>query len=244
MSERNQFDAWARNQYRGEKGYLRSLPLACGQFIHDDGGTLKQLTAVAGGKVGFAYASSGLLCLQWDDTADDAQKAVVNLAVPADYRVDAGVTGERSALLLVARVRKLDGTGSATDNTDLKLNVTASWQNPAITDAGVETDGDAALNTLASTVSFTDLAGTATLPAKAASTAEEEFRTLIADISGGMSSAQLLALKPGASITISIAPNEAVGTGLYIEVTSLSLHYSGHLTPTESWLRAKALRSS
>ena len=126
----------------------------------------------------------------------------------------------------------------------LKLNVTASWQNPSITDAGVESDGDAALNTLTSTVTFTDLAGTATLPAKAASTAEEKFRTMIADISGGMSTAQLQALRPGASITISIAPNEAVGTDLYIEVTSVSLHYSGHLTPTASWLRAKALRGA
>lgn len=242
-TDRNQFDAWARNQYRAEKGYLGSVPISVGQFSHDDGGTLKQLAAVAGGKVGLAYASSGLLCLQWDDTSDANQKALLDIAVPYDFRQDTGVTGERSALLLAARIRKLDGTGSATENATLKLNVTASWHNPTITDAGVESDGDTALNTL-TTVAFTDLAASTLLPTKAASTAEEKFRTFIADISSGMTTAQLQALRAGASMTISLAPSASPGTDLYIEVCGISLLYSRHLVPTASHLRARALRSS
>lgn len=243
MPERNQFDSWVRNQYRPEKGFLGHLPISVSQFTHDDAGTLKQLAAVAGGKVGLAYASSGLLCLNWDATADANQKALLDIAVPHDFRTDTGVTGERSSLQLVARVRKLDTTGSATENSTLKLNVAASWQNPSITDAGVESDGDTALNTLTTTVSFTDLAGTSTLPAKAASTAEEKFRTLVADISGGMSTAQLEALKAGASMTLSIAPSAAVGANLNVEVTAVALVYSRHLTPAAKWTRDKSLRA-
>ena len=244
MSERNQFDAWARLQYRAEKGFLGSMPISVGHFHHDDAGTLKQLTTVADTKVGLAYAASNLLCLQWDDNAAATQKAIVDIAVPYDFRQDTGVTGERSALLLAARIRKLDGTGAAVENATLKLNVSASWHNPSITDAGVESDGDTSINTLSAAVPFTDLAASTVLPTKAVAASEEKFRTFIADISSGMTTAQLQALRPGAAMTISLAPSGAPGTDLYIEVCGITLLYSRHLVPTASHLRARALRSS
>ncbi|MBK8168376.1 MAG: hypothetical protein IPK64_20700 [bacterium] len=244
MSERNQFDAFLRMDYRGEKGFLGRQPISIGDFVHNDNGTLGNMPVVASGKVGLAFASTTQLCLQWDDTADATQAAVLGLAVPSDFRRDSGITGERSALFLVARVRKLDGTGSATDNTDLALNATMAWHNPSITDAGVESDGDTAMNALTTTAVFTDLAGSAVLPAKAAAGSEEKFRTFIADLSAGMSSAQLAALRQGAALTISLAPNETVGTDLYIEACGFELLYSRHMTPVERFLRDRALRSA
>lgn len=243
MSIGNQFDSWARNHYVGDIGYTGLAELPVGSWIHDDGGTLKQLAAVASGKVGLAYASSGLLCLNWDDTADANQKVVRDWTVPLDYRSDTGKTGERSAILLVLRVRKLDSTGSASDNDDLKLAVTASWHNPAVTNSGSESDGDTAINTLASSVNPETLAGSSLIPTDAAATAEESFRYMVADITEGMTAAQLKALVPGASLTLGIGPNEAIGTDLALEVVSPCVIYTRHLQPSNRYFRDASIRA-
>lgn len=239
----NQFDTWVRSHYKGDIGFTGAMELPAGSWLHDDGGTIKQFAAVASGKVGLAYASSGLLCMNWDDTADANQKAIRDVRIPLDYRSDTGKTGEHSALLLVMGVRKLDTTGSASDNDDLKLTVAASWHNPAITDAGSESDGDTAINTLASAVNPTTLAGSALLPTDAAATAEEAFRIMVADISAGMTAAQLKALVPGAAMTLALAPSEAVGTDLAIEVVSPVLIYTRHLQPSTRYFRDASLRA-
>ena len=57
MSGRNQFDAFLRMDYRGEKGFLGRQPISIGDFVHNDNGTLGNMPVVASGKVGLAFAS-------------------------------------------------------------------------------------------------------------------------------------------------------------------------------------------
>ena len=240
MTIGNQFDPYATQHYTPDDGYFHSAALPLNSWIWNDNGTLKAQAIAAGGTVGFAYASTSLVCVKWGATADATQKLGRNVTVPQDYRRDVGRTGKKSQLIVRFKVRKLDA-GGATDNTDLALLCQCAMHNPAITDAGVESDGDTSVGTLSTVATAATLAGALVLPAMAVAASEEKFRVMQFNLSNAMSATQLAALVPGASLTLSIYPNEAVGTSLAVEVMDIELIYSGHLVPANKALKQSTL---
>lgn len=104
---------------------------------------------------------------------------------------------------LYVRVRKFDTTGSATDNTDLALNAVLRHMDPAAATAVDET------------------AISKVLPAKIATVTDDSWATLLYEWTGE-------GLKPFSDCKIILAPNEAVGTALYIQVRSTLLKFNRH----------------
>ena len=174
----------------------------------------------------------------WEATADNTDKLEFAWAVPSDYRQDAIRTGERSRIRFRVKARKRN-TGGASDNADLALTAQAFWHNSAFDSNGVETAGDTALGTLATARSNTlNLVGVGEPAALTGNV--EVFRWYDFDLTAGMTDAQLGALKPGASMTIQLYPNEAVGTALAIDVAAIEVWYTGHLTNADRLQRDKA----
>lgn len=244
----NEYDSWAKNHYVPGDGFYGRERLSLMSWLWDDNGTLKALAISASGTVGFKYIAGGsgltddMLGLVWDAAADSTDVLVRDWAVPHDYKRDTGRTGERSKIIVRAKVRKLDTTGSASDNADLELNCQASWHNSSFNSNGVESDGDAAINVLASALEMRlyDGSSTAVLPTDAAADSEAAFRWLSFDVTAGMTSAQLAALLPGTPMTFKLFPNEAIGTDLNLELMDVEVVYTRHLLPADKNRTAEA----
>lgn len=242
----NQFDEWARGAgYKATGGYFHAQPLPFTSALWDDNGTLKAQAINAAGTVGFKYidATSKMIGAVWGATADNTDSLVFPWMVPWNYRRNTARTGAKTAIILAAKVFKLDTTGSAAENADLELRADIGFHSPTISDStGLESDGDTAYTAVTAT-KFTTMAGATVIPAMAASTVEEKWRWMFADLSAAMTAAQLSSIKPGAGLDISVYPHEAVGTALNVCARDFHIIYTGHLQPANSNIKNKCLRA-
>lgn len=231
------YDEKMQLRYTGQGGMYGREALALQAGVWNDNGTLKDWALGTTGTVGFKLITTTMLGLQWEATADQTDRWYYPWQVPFDYKRDGGETGKKSRIVLRVKARKVDAASGATDNTDLALTVQAFWHNSAFSSSdGSESAGDTAVNTLTTAVSNT-------LNALASSGDEdadpENFRWYNFDITGAMSAAQLAALTPGATMTFSLYPNEAPGTGIAVDVLAIEVVYTRHAMP-DAFRRATA----
>lgn len=221
------FDTEMQVNYVPQGGYARVLNTpSLNLWINSSAGTLQQMPATGANVVGYGAISSTLVGLVWNATADANDQAILPLTIPADFFADTGRPGGKARLLVRVKARKRDTTGSATDNADLALTLNAHWHNSAFSADGLtESDGDTSVSTLAAVISNT-------LNASSGATdgAEEKFRWYDFDVTAAMTDAQRQALRPGASMKLTLAPQEAVGTALAIDVLGVQVLYRGTAT--------------
>lgn len=243
----NQFDEGAMHHYHGTKGYFKREPLPLMAGLWDDNGTLKALAISASGTVGFRYLAGGtgltddIVGLVWGKTSTETDRWVYPWTVPWDYRRDCGASVPRSKIIVRVKVRKVD-LGAGVDNPNLALHLMASWHSSNISDAGAETDGDAAFEVLSAVVVGKTLANSAVIPAMAVAGSEAAYRWMYFDVTAAMSQAavgatpaQIAELKPGAMMTFKLFPSEALDEGtaeeIELEVGAVDVFYTGHLVP-------------
>lgn len=244
MSEDIRIDGANLDDYRnyqyipGRGAYKReAIPLLSG--VWDDNGTLKDWAISTTGTVGFALITTEMVGLRWEATADQTDRWRYTWQLPFDYRRDTGSTTPRSGLVFRIKARKVDISSGATDNTDLALVVQAFFHSSTIDpDTGTETAGDTTVDSLGTAVSLT-------LNALASSGDENAnpdiFRWYSADLAAAMTDTQRANLKPGATITLRVAPQEAPGTGIAIDWLAAEMVYTGHDQPDSKYLKAQGL---
>lgn len=209
-----------RNASKTERGVWKTMHLPLNSWTLNTGVTL---AAVGAGIVGAANAATSLACIQWDDTADASDIIRTSIVIPPDFR--AQISAATPKLVLYVRARVLDGTGSATANTDLALQAQCFWHKTA----------DTALSTLSATVS--NIIGATDYTAAT----EEGFILYKFDLTGAMSAAQLALISALDTFQIQLYPDQAVGTDLYIEVVGTFLVYEGHASIPASVLSTLSL---
>lgn len=253
-------------EYADDYGLMRHQDIDLGRFRTGAGLTLP---ATGAGIVGVGAIATNLSGIVWDAAADSGDTIRLPWTVPSDYRQDTGKTGERSAIILALRLRKIDIESNA-DNATLSMDTMAYWQNPAYSlpvqgtvptfmgnsttirarqalQYGIpEIDGSTAVQSLGAVIPkvLTD----ETSIADVADSAVEKFRWIHYWITGepqpgatlGMTAAQRLALVPGAKMDLVVAPSATVGTGLNVQLLQARIFYTGHLTIREKLMRALA----
>jgi hypothetical protein len=221
-------------------GYIKEF--VPNQVFLNNNGTLAALGATGAGVVGLGAVGATLTGIGWvfNATADQTKKLIFKGKLPRDFRLNVERNGDRCALLARAKVRKVDTTGSATDNTDLRLSCRILWHNDGIvtTAQGAATEGNGETAFNAVTVSSTTLN---LLPAMVAVGAEESTRWMEWDLGSAMSAAQRNALKPGADYLIEFFPHEAIGTDLAVEMWAVEFLYRGHLIAQDLFWKNKVL---
>jgi len=245
----NEFDMWVRAGYKAQGGFYGREALPMMACLWDDVGTaIKALAKTTTDTLGFDYITGGsgktddMVGLVWHGGADNADVLVIPWMVPHDYVRDTGRTGNRSKIIVRAKVRKVIASGSPTDNDNLEFHAQASWHSSSINvDTGAESDGDTTIEVLDAVVKGKTIAGATVVPAMAAADSEAAFRWMQWDITAAMSAAQIAALKPGASMTFKLFPHEAVGTNLKLEVAALEVVYTRHLVPADKNRRDQAI---
>lgn len=230
------FDSWAQDMYEAGAGFPKCLPIDLSSWCLTTGAPMP---ATGAGVVGYGAIASTLNGLIWDDTAAETDIIRWRGLVPADYHRSPEAFGEKNTIVLAVYARKLDTTGSATDNADLALVATPYWHSPSYTAAGVAGSGDTAIKTVNTAISNT-------LTVDAAAATEEAFRWYEFDLlknanftTAAIGSAARLALKPRSPLQILLNPQEAVGTDLAIEVLATELWYVANLTIPEQFNRRK-----
>ncbi len=235
------FDSFLQNRYLGDTGFFKCRDIPLTEFILD---TPAAMAGTGAGVVGWGSISTTMRGLVWDDTADGSDIIRWMGTLPTDYRRSDETTDSKQTIILRAYMRKLDGTGSATDNTDLAVIATPYWHSPSYSTAGVAADGDTSIKTVNTAI-------TKTLGTKAAATAEEAFRWYEFDLlatanftSATVAAAARQALKPQSSFQFTLKPNETVGTDLYIELLACELWYPALMTAKDQYDRRKIRISS
>ena len=209
-----------RNASKTERGVWKTMHLPLTAWSLNTGVVL---AAVGAGTVGNANAATSLACIQWDDTADASDIIRTSIVIPPDFR--AQISASTPKLVLYVRARVLDGTGSATANTNLELRAQCFWHKTA----------DTALSTLATPV------GNVIGATDYAAASEEGFVLYKFDLTGAMTAAQLALLSALDTFQIQLYPHEAVGTDLYVEVIGTFLVYEGHASIPASVLSTLSL---
>lgn len=213
-----------RSAVKTERGVWKDIPLPLAAWTLNTGVVLAAVGAgIVGNATAVAAAPSNLACIQWDDTADASDIIRTSIVLPPDFR--AQISAKAPNLILYVRARVLDGTGSATANTDLALQAQCFWHKT----------GDTALSTLAAVVANT-IGATDYVAAD-----EEGFVLYKFDLTAAMSAAQLALLGPLDTFQIQLFPQEAVGTNLYIEMIGSFLVYEGHASIPASVLSTLSL---
>lgn len=249
----NEFDKWAgKGGYVAQSGFYgrESLPLTSWRW--DDNGTLKAMAIATAGTVGFGYISDGnttnqIEALIWNSTADNTDIIERNWTIPSDYHRSNERAGDRSRIMLRFRIRKLDTSGTATENATLQMKLDVAYHCPTLDlKTGLEIDGDALFTVQTAVVAKTiadQIAQTAAascfIPAKAAATAPASYRWMEVDITAAFTSAQIAALKAGGTMGLKLYPSAAVGTNLALEVTDIEMVYTYNFQPAN--IREKAL---
>lgn len=199
------------NQSVQDVGFIEDVVVPLGAWTLDTGLTIPAVGG--GGIVHRAAIATSLNGICWDATATTTDIARLDWTLPGQFK-RAQVYGERQTpllqLLCKARVRDA-ATGS---NADLALTAQVFMHNVAET----------SLQTLASAVSNTIGA------TDYADASEEGFAWYTFDLYGGMSAAQKLLALPLATLQILLAPQEAVGTSLYIDLIGTVIRYRRHVS--------------
>lgn len=190
-------------------GVTRDYPISLSQWTVGAG---TAAAARADGAVGREAVATSLNGIIWDDTADASDTVRLDWVLPGQFKSLASNKNDTPVLKLRVKARVRDTTGSATANTDLALTAQVFFH-------GV---GETSLSTLSAAVS--KVVGAVDY----ADAAEEGFAIYEFDLYGAMTAAQKLSLAPEDTFQIILAPNEAVGTALYLEVISTLLRIKEH----------------
>lgn len=191
------------------RGYTEDHSVPLGSWTL---GTGVGFAAVGAGIVGRAASSTSLGGIQWDDTADASDTARLDWTLPGQFKSQAVYSDDTPVFKLLVKARVRDGTGSATANTDLAL--TAQIYFHAV--------GGTSVSSLSAVVS--NVIGATDY----ADATEEGFAWYTFDLYGAMSTAQKAALRPLDTMDIVLAPDQAVGTDLYIDVIGTVIRYKRH----------------
>lgn len=252
MQSWNEFDAGMRTHYQAERGFYGREALPTQTWLWNDNGTLKAQAIGTTGTVGFKLISdgtttTGMIGLEWEATADNTDVIQRNWSIPDTYARSFERTGMRGRIMLRARVRKLDTTGSATENGTLQLKADVAYHCPTLNlKTGAESDGDALFTAITGVV-FKTIAdhdnntadATSYIPAKAAAANPAGFRWMEADISAALTSAQMAALVAAGTMGLKVYPSAAIGTALALQITDLEMVFTENAQPANH--RNKAL---
>lgn len=231
-------DDFFNMDYTPGRGSFQREPLPLLSGVWNDNGTLKAWAASTTGTVGFALLTTTQVGMRWEATADQTDRWQYPWQVPPTYRRDTGANTARSSLVVRVKARKVDISGSATDNTDLALTLQAYFHSGAMSNDGVQTAGDTSVAPLGAAISNTlnALAASDDLDAD-----PENYRIYTFDVGAAMTDAQRAALKADASLTFSLAPNEAPGTGIAIDVLWADVIFTGHEQPANTYVKSQGL---
>lgn len=221
----NNYGHMKRNEILPDIGWPRCLPIPLNAFTLTDGAALGAISSNALGLV----VKNSQLVMRFAAAATTTDIAKLSIPLPSDYAKYVNDNpGYRTRPVLAVRAKKTDVTGSATDNDNLALTMNVAWNNPVFT-SSAESDGDTATNTMATAVSneLDDIVAADGADANPENTRLYLFK-FAGNTTGGMTAAQIRALQPGASMTISLAPHETVGSNLAIDVYSVELWYPGN----------------
>lgn len=192
-------------------GYTEDVPMPLGAWTLG-AGTI--IPATGSGVVGAStVTSTGVLnVLLWNATADQSDTIRLDWTLPGQFKSKSIGQSDAPILQLLIKARLRDTTGSATANADLALTATAAFH--AV--------GETAIGALSAVVSNTVGA------VDYAEATVAGFAWYTFDIYGGMSAAQKTALAPLETIQFVVAPQEAIGTALALEVASTVIRYRRH----------------
>ncbi len=211
-----------RNAIKTERGVWKHIDLPLAAWTLGSGVVLAATTTgTVGNAAAVTTAPNNLAAITWEATATTSDICGTSIVLPPDFR--AQVSAKTPNLILYVRARLMDAGSNA--NADLALTAQCFWHKTA----------DTALSTLASAVSNTVGA------TDYAAAAEEGFTLYKFDLTAAMSAAQLAALGPLDTFQIRLAPNEAIGTGLTLEVIGTFLMYEGHASVPASVLSTLSL---
>lgn len=211
------------NETENVDGVLTDLPIPLGAWTLAAG---TPFIATTTGIVGAGATNTNMLGLVWNATADTGDIASLNIPLPGNFRSVDGVnfiprTAHWSEFQLQVFARKLDITGSATENATLALTGDMYWQN---TDPNVATNpSDTSDNHL------TTPASALLSPKTFSQVSTYAWYTL--DI-GARIQAESKILRKHAACQINLSVSAAVGTALAVEVRATRLRFRTHVALT------------
>jgi len=194
---------------RPDVGWEEDLVVSNSMWRMGDGTTV---IARADGGVGVGAIATSFNGIIWDDTADASDTVRLDLALPGQFKQAADDTLFAPVLKFLAKCRVRDLTGSATANTDLALTAQMYFHNEA------ETSIQSLAAVVSNIIGATDYADAT----------EEGFAWYTFDLYAACSAAQKLLLKPLTTVQIVLAPDQTVGTNLYLEMLSSVIRYRRH----------------
>lgn len=215
------FDS-VRNAMEPGRGFMHEFAIPRPAWTLAAGGPLVASTTNI---VGFKASMTSMIGMVWDAGADTGDIVSYNGSLPGDFvqiggdgRYPSATDGPQFQLLVYAR--KLDTTGSAADNADLRLTGDLYWLHSDPDEAVGARGGDQALNHLTTKA-------TALLDTLAADSVEQAYHWYVLDI-GARLEAETKVLKPYSAFRLDLAPDDTVGTALNIEVIGTILRYRRH----------------
>jgi hypothetical protein len=170
-------------------------------FVTIAGATLAAATT----GIGIAQDNSASWMLHAGGAVDQTSGFEASIAVPGNFF--RGEFGRRPQVRVGLTMRKVDLTGSATENADLSVKA----------ELFVQALADASLTSVGST--------TTVLPAKTALAAAGSMLSYSADLLAATSAANLAKIVPGSLLVLRITVNEAVGTNLAVRIRNVRLQY-------------------
>ncbi len=209
------------NQSEPTEGVLTDFPLnPLTDFTLETG---LHFAASGAGIVGAGAIMTSFIGLIWNATATTTDFMYLTRSTPGNFREPSSAnripgTSHWSEFQLQVLARKLDTTGSATENATLAMNATMNW---LYSDPNDNTDpGDTALNSLTTPAA-------ALLDAKYGAAAEEGFKWYTFDL-GARLQAESKRLRPNSAFQIIMSVSAAVGAALAIEMIGARLRYRVH----------------
>jgi hypothetical protein len=170
-------------------------------FVTLAGATLAAATT----GIGIAQDNSASWMLHMGGAVDQTSGFEASITVPGNFF--RGEFGRRPQVRVGLTMRKVDLTGSATENADLSVKA----------ELFVQALADASLTSVGST--------TTVLPAKTALAAAGSMLSYSADLLASTSAANLAKIVPGSLLVLRITVNEAIGTNLVVRIRNVRLQF-------------------
>lgn len=213
----------------GKPGFLPLPPVSdwyVGDFVTPIGNTTGPVSIVSAGGSNQLQAAA----FRAAGTTTDILK--IPFMLPPNFKRHENRDGREQVLKAIIPARLVDLTGSATANANLSFTVTATFTSPVIDpDTGVMSDGTGFVSSDAAVAyrlgELTDT-GSVVGEVDAADNAPANIRLYVADLYTGVTDAEKKAITPFTLGSLAIAPNEAVGANLRLEIFGGVLVFDDH----------------
>lgn len=210
---------------RRSTGFMQDIVIPLESFRLDNGAAIG--TTDADDAPSFLARDTGLIAISWDAGCDTSDVVRCNVALPLDFFVNpADEVGFRSTLKLWVKARHTKGGSNVAS---LNVQAPCKWTNPGWSvdaDGNVtEGDGDTSIN------QFATVPESAALSVGYADGTDEKWRWYEIDLSGGMTAAQRIALKPGATFQIRLNPSEDPAASNSLDICAVILRYRRTAAP-------------